>query len=218
MVYFPVQGTKGGDGERSSQMEMAVPLVQVWSFPSLCFASDLVPSKYHRTDHTPDITDYAQETIKLKSTGNFISHHTGECTSRPPTNTLARFEESKKCILVGEEPLPLADDEKSALEKREEMWRRFDEEGRRNPIKKVMKESYREHLSLTIYEDDLPLSHAEGGGTLKLLTHLLPSGIKACVSHQTIMHDGKVINKLIDEEIMRRIKVRFTVYLFGHFH
>jgi hypothetical protein len=124
----------------------------------------------------------------------------------------------KKRILASGEPLPLAADEKFELEKRYEMWKQFDEEGRRNPIKKVTKESYREHLSLAIYEDDLPLSHAEGGGTLKLLAHLLPNGIKARVSHQTITRDGKVISKLIDEEVMRHIKVHFTICLFGNFY
>jgi hypothetical protein len=92
----------------------------------------------------------------------------------------------------------------------DEMWRRFDEEACWNPAKpKVMQTSYREHLSCSIFEDDLPFSHTEGGGTLKLLKHLLPSHVSARVSHQTIKHDGKIIQSLVDKELMKRIKVSF---------
>jgi hypothetical protein len=79
-------------------------------------------------------------------------------------------------------------------EKCDEMWRRFDEEACRSPAKpKVTQTSYREHLSHSIFEDDLSLSHTEGGGTLKLLKHLLPSHVSAHVSHQTVKCDGNII-------------------------
>jgi hypothetical protein len=89
--------------------------------PVVMHVTDAMYSKFRRTDRSVDITDYTKETIDLKSTGNFMTHHTTECKSRPSSNTLTRFVEAKKRIEAGEEPLSPVDDEKSVQEKRDEI-------------------------------------------------------------------------------------------------
>jgi hypothetical protein len=52
------------------------------------YITDVTCSKFRHTDRSVDIIDYPKETINLKSTSNFMTHHTTECKLRPASNTL----------------------------------------------------------------------------------------------------------------------------------
>jgi hypothetical protein len=65
----------------------------------------------------------------------------------------------------------------------------FFQRGRDNPAKVVTNISYRQHLVEAIVEDGLPFSLAEKGRSLRLFEHVVPRGVKARVSHQTVRRD-----------------------------
>jgi hypothetical protein len=85
----------------------------------------------------------------------------------------------------------------------------FIKRGVENPAKVVTNVSYRKHLVEAIVENDLAFSIAEKGGTLRLFEHLVPRGVKARISHQTVRRDIDGLHRALKSKLHALLEVCF---------
>ncbi|KAJ7458820.1 hypothetical protein B0H11DRAFT_1924627 [Mycena galericulata] len=75
-----------------------------------------------------------------------------------------------------------------------------------NPAKSVTQSTYRKHLVKAIVRNYLAFSLAENDGMFDLLMHLLPSRLKAAVSHQIVARDLKILHRVLAKKLVAMIK------------
>ncbi|KAJ7892792.1 hypothetical protein B0H14DRAFT_3681165 [Mycena olivaceomarginata] len=154
---------------------------RVWKF-CCCYCT-----KYRCSARTDGINEWAQETEKIRATSNFIKY-LEDCDRCPPAQAWDQYQLARERKCQNLPPLSTSLDP-SPYEGEQEMMSDFIQRGVENPAKVVTNSSYRKHLVEAIVKDDLAFSVAEKGGTLRLLTHLVPWGVKAGVPHQTVWRD-----------------------------
>ncbi|KAJ7508169.1 hypothetical protein B0H11DRAFT_1902484 [Mycena galericulata] len=160
--------------------------------------------KFGCCPRTEGLEDWDKETLKLKATSNFINH-AEECERRPPAQSWEAYQTARERQRQGLPALPLSSDP-SPFEAEQGMMQDFIQRGIDNPAKVVTNKTYRKHLVEAIVEDDLAFSVAEGGGTLRLLTHLAPRGIKPRVSHQTVRRDIDELHTALKNKLAEKLK------------
>lgn len=151
------------------------------------------------------MNDWTKETLKIKATSNFIKH-AEDCDKRAPAQSWEQYQIARDRKRKNLPALPVSSDP-SPFEAEQGMMADFIQRGIDNPAKTVTNRSYRKHLVEAIVQDDLAFSVAEKGGTLKLLTHLVPRGVKARIPHQTVRRDIDALHKALRKKLNELIKV-----------
>jgi hypothetical protein len=167
-------------------------------------------SKYRCSTRTDGIDEWAQEMEKIKATSNFIKH-AEECDRRPPAQAWDQYQLARERKRQNLPPLPTSSDP-SPYEAEQEMMSDFIRRGVEKPARVVTNSSYRKHLVEAIVEDDLAFSVAEKGGTLRLLTHLVPRGVKARVPHQTVRRDIDALHGALKSKLRELLKVPYLYF------
>ncbi|KAJ7125960.1 hypothetical protein C8R44DRAFT_874357 [Mycena epipterygia] len=162
-------------------------------------------TKFRSSPRTDGIDAWAQETVKIKGSSNFIKH-AEECDRRPPAQSWEQYQLARERKRQGLPALPVSSDP-SPHEAERDMMSDFIRRGVENPAKAVTNGSYRRHLVEAIVEDDLAFSVAEKGGMLRLLNHLVPRGVNARVSHQTVRRNLDDLYKALQTKLRDMLKV-----------
>ncbi|KAF7296753.1 Reverse transcriptase-RNase H-integrase [Mycena indigotica] len=158
-------------------------------------------NKFRTTTRTPGLNDFDKETLKLGVASNFISH-AENCRNRPEDQSFERYKAEMERATQGLPPLP-ASESLTPLERQQAAMGQFVQRGIENPAKTITNRSYRQHLVEAIVEDDLSFCVAEGGGTLRLLNHIVPRHITPSLSHQTVRRDIDILHREVDKKLTR---------------
>ncbi|KAF8194728.1 hypothetical protein K438DRAFT_2127928 [Mycena galopus ATCC 62051] len=177
---------------------------RVWKF-YCCYCT-----RYRCSARTDGIDEWAQETEKIKATSNFIKH-AEDCEHRPSSQAWDQYQLVHERKRLNLPPLPMSSDP-SPYEAEQEMMSDFIRCGVENPAKAVTNSSYRKHLVEAIVEDDLAFSVAEKGGMLRLLTHLVPRGVKTRVPHQTVQRDIDALHGALKLRLRELLKVPYFYF------
>ncbi|KAK6988651.1 reverse transcriptase-RNase H-integrase [Favolaschia claudopus] len=162
-------------------------------------------SNHRTTPRTEGITEYENETLKIKTPSNF-TNHAEKCTHRPTAQSFEKYQESADRVRRGLPALPESV-ASSSQDPQREMMQGFIQRGIDNPAKSVTQRTYRQHLVQAIVQDDLAFRLTENEGIYKLLVHILPAKIKARVSHQTVARDLAVLHQALDKKLETMIKM-----------
>jgi hypothetical protein len=166
---------------------------------------NILARKFRSSPRTAGIDLWAEETAKIKGSSNFIKH-AEECDRRPPTQSWEQYQLARERKRQGLPALPASSDP-SPHEAERDMMSDFIRRGVENPATVVTNGSYRRHLVEAIVQDDLPFSIAEKGGTLRLLNHLVPRGVNARVSHQTVRRNLDDLYRALKTKLQDLLKV-----------